>query len=430
MNNAAQRFAAAMRAFGLDRGASVAAAVSGGGDSLALALLLGAWARETGAAVFAFTVDHGLREGSRAEAEKTGGILKARGIPHEILTWQGEKPATHIQERARDMRYRLLAAACRARSIPALAVAHNLEDQIETFWMRLAHGSGLDGLAGMAPSREMDGVRVIRPLLGFTRAELRAVCSEHGAEWIEDPSNVNEKFLRARLRGFEEVLAGEGLTPQRLSQTLQKLEDARDALAQVTREKIAACAAAHDEGYVTFDKKAFAQMPGGIQRRMFARLLDCVAPQDYPAGFDALEALRADALREDFSGRTVAGCDVFPGRSGEIVICREAAAARPEEICENMIWDGRFAVSGYPVGESLAIGVLGEAGISALRKTLDKKSAVLTALEALPFKARKALPALWKGGNPVCVPHLGWNDGSVQGLEKGRVSFMGRVKIV
>lgn len=428
MDDAAKEFAAAMQRLGIDApSGGYVVAVSGGGDSLALALLLKQWAG--GARVLALTVDHGLREGSRAEAEQTGETLKKHGIEHRILTWEGDKPATHIQERARQKRYELLAAACRAENIPVLMVAHNAEDQAETFWMRLAHGSGLDGLAGMAASRDFEGVRVLRPLMGFTRAALREVCKKYGAAWAEDPSNENEKFLRVRLRGFEDVLAGEGLTPQRLSQVLQKLEDARDALRTVTQEKLDAFAMAHEAGFVTLDRQGLSSAPADIQRRMISCILHCVAPQDYPAGFEAVEAARRDMLAEGFSGRTIAGCDVSPTGADEIFFCREEAQAAPAPFSDGMVWDGRFRAAGFAPasGESLVIGVLGEKGLAALRK----KDAAQEAAKALPFKARKALPALFRNGNPVCVPHLSWTDAQDgQGLENGRFSFLGRVKIV
>src|SRR5690606_3672257 len=129
----------------------------GGGDSMALALLLHDWARARGGKILALTVDHGLRAASAAEARQTAARLAQHGIAHEILAWEGEKPCTGIQQHAREARYRLLRGACEKHGIKTLALAHNAEDQAETFWMRLAHGSGLDGLAGMAAKREEGG---------------------------------------------------------------------------------------------------------------------------------------------------------------------------------------------------------------------------------------------------------------------------------
>jgi tRNA(Ile)-lysidine synthase len=175
-------------------------AVSGGPDSLAL-LLLAAEARPL--RIEAATVDHALRSGSRAEAEMVARVCDRLGVPHRILTanWD-EKPETAIQERARAMRYRLLGEWARERRIDALLTAHHLDDQAETFLMRLARGAGVKGLAGMrrvsrAPA---SAIAIVRPLLGWRHSELEAVCSAAGLEPIEDPSNEDRQFERVRMR--------------------------------------------------------------------------------------------------------------------------------------------------------------------------------------------------------------------------------------
>ncbi len=306
---------------------TIGIAVSGGGDSMALALLLGDWiksngAKENGAALAAFTVDHKLRPEAADEARAVHEILTARGIAHEILVWEGEKPATGIQERAREARYDLLTAACRRRGIATLATAHNLEDRIETFWMRLAHGSGPDGLAGMAAAAEINGVARIRPLMGFSRARLRATCEKFGVAWFEDPSNRNEKYLRVKLRAFEETLASEGLTPQRLARTLRKLSDAKDALQFYAARAFEDCVT-EDGAAAALDLGKWKDYPADIQRRVLNMIFSTRAPQAYPAGFDATERLRLHLLDENFKGRTLAGCAVGRVKNGKVLIARE-----------------------------------------------------------------------------------------------------------
>jgi tRNA(Ile)-lysidine synthase len=179
---------------------TIGLAVSGGPDSLAL-LLLAAEARPL--RVEAATVDHALRSGSRAEAEMVAQVCDRLGVPHRILTanWD-EKPETAIQERARAMRYRLLGDWARERRIDALLTAHHLDDQAETFLMRLARGAGVKGLAGMrrvsrAPA---SAIAIVRPLLGWRHSELEAVCLAAGLEPVEDPSNEDRRFERVRMR--------------------------------------------------------------------------------------------------------------------------------------------------------------------------------------------------------------------------------------
>ncbi|MBM4438672.1 MAG: tRNA lysidine(34) synthetase TilS, partial [Actinobacteria bacterium] len=130
-------------------GTRVAVAVSGGADSLALTLLADEWARRTGRSIAALTVDHGLRPDSAAEASQVGAWLAAARIRHEVLRWEGQKPRSGIHAAAREARYRMLTSWCRENDVRDLLLAHHRDDQSETFLMRLARGSGPDGLAAM-----------------------------------------------------------------------------------------------------------------------------------------------------------------------------------------------------------------------------------------------------------------------------------------
>src|SRR5579864_2149998 len=129
-----------------ERAPRLAVAVSGGADSLMLALLADGWARVRGGGITALTVDHGLRPESAAEARQTGEWLAARGIARQTLVWNGPHPRGDIQAAARAARYRLMEGWCAEHRCLHLLTAHHLEDRAETFWLRLARGSGLDGL--------------------------------------------------------------------------------------------------------------------------------------------------------------------------------------------------------------------------------------------------------------------------------------------
>ena len=146
-----KEFAASMAALGpFERPPALAVAVSGGADSMALTLLAADWAAARRGSIVALTVDHRLRNESRAEAKQVAAWLAARGIEHKILAWTGEKPSSDVQAAAREKRYELLEDWCRRQGILHLLVAHNLDDQAETFLLRLGRGSGLYGLSGMA----------------------------------------------------------------------------------------------------------------------------------------------------------------------------------------------------------------------------------------------------------------------------------------
>lgn len=214
------------------RGSTLGIAVSGGPDSLAL-LLLAAEARPL--QVEAATVDHALRPESRAEAEMVAALCERLAVPHRILTvtW-AETPATAIQERARAMRYRLLGEWARDRGIAALATAHHLDDQAETFLMRLVRGAGVNGLAGMRRSSRApeSPVELVRPLLNWRRSELEQVCAGASIEAVADPSNDDVRFERVRIR--QALAAADWLDPQAIARSAANLAEAESALIWAT----------------------------------------------------------------------------------------------------------------------------------------------------------------------------------------------------
>ena len=155
---------------------AVLLAVSGGPDSTALMHLAAAAAQAdpTLPPLAVATVDHGLRPEARAEAEAVAGAADALGLPHHLLAWDGPKPETRLQERARQRRYDLLAGCARDIGATHIATAHTLDDQAETVLFRLMRGSGVAGLAGMAASVHRGGVVHLRPFLGVPKARLVA----------------------------------------------------------------------------------------------------------------------------------------------------------------------------------------------------------------------------------------------------------------
>src|SRR5580704_18066499 len=158
--------------------------VSGGPDSVALMLLAADWARARARAppppVYVATVDHGLRKDSRGEAEMVARWAAGLARPHAVLVWDGGKPKSRIQERAREARYQLLFDFAARIGADHLMTAHHADDQAETILFRLLRGSGVSGLSGMANSSERNGLILARPLLDHAKADLAALCESRG----------------------------------------------------------------------------------------------------------------------------------------------------------------------------------------------------------------------------------------------------------
>ena len=262
-------FAPLMAAFGpFETKPLLAVGVSGGRDSLALALLANDWARDRGGRILCLIVDHGLRAGSAGEATTTAALLAEREIAVEVLHWSGRKPASGLQEAARTARYRLLFEACRRHGILHLLVGHHADDQAETLAMRAARDSGPDGLAGMAALVEHRDGRLLRPLLSLSRARLTATLVERGISWIDEPSNTDPRFERVRLRqaGF----AAADATTDRATREEQLARLAVEALEFDLTQGAA------------LDRVAFASIGAEEGARLLGRIVQGLAGRDYP----------------------------------------------------------------------------------------------------------------------------------------------------
>lgn len=318
---------------GLGTEKSLLVAVSGGPDSVALLVLLAGWARAPGQpSLRAATVDHGLREGSAAEAGMVAALCGELDIPHETLLWTGRKPATGLQARARKARYALLAQAAARQGGAVVVTAHTLEDQAETMLMRMAHGSGPTGLAGMRARSERDGFRLARPLLGVPKARLVATLSQRDLPFASDPSNRDARFERVRWRALMPALAEAGLNAARLGLLSRRLARMEAALAVQTArlwpELLLADAGADG---VDLRFSSLVDEPDEIALRIVMRALAVVAG-DGLARLERLESCLSALLEAARGGvamaRTLSGCVLVLRRDGVLCVRREASRRR------------------------------------------------------------------------------------------------------
>ncbi len=283
----------------------IVAAVSGGPDSTCLMHLLAAWSQAgERPPVTVATVDHGLRPDSLREARSVAKWARALGFRHKILTWEGEKPDTRVQEAAREERYRLLADLARKVRATHVVTGHTLNDQAETVVMRLLRGTGVGGLGGMRPALMRSGVTLARPLLGLSKARLVATCQAGGWPYIEDPSNADPRFMRARLREkLMPLLMGEGLTPERLAGLAERARRDADALDGAAVAALAAMRLDGDEGApgesrLELDALRLKTEPDAILLRVVARaIVEVLGPETRPARLERFEALILGDLR-------------------------------------------------------------------------------------------------------------------------------------
>jgi tRNA(Ile)-lysidine synthase len=289
---------------------AVGLAVSGGPDSLALMLLAAEYARKHAAPRFiVYSVDHGLRPEAADEVLFVMREAKRLGFTGRPLRWTGRKPRTRIQEAARAARYALIAEAMRDDGAEVLVTAHHLHDQAETVLMRLAHGSGLEGLRGMDYVSEVAGITIVRPLLGVDPADLRAVVERAGLTPVADPSNADEDYERVRWRAMLPQLAALGLDAQRINQFALRARQANDALAGVAAQAQADPGEPAELTSYELDHASFSELPRATAVRILQRVLDRIGGDRKPRALAAVERLTS-RLMEGPLAATLHGCIV------------------------------------------------------------------------------------------------------------------------
>ena len=340
------------------------------------------------------TVNHDLRPEAALEAEKVREWTTALGIEHHTLVWSAPQPA---QSKARTARYDLMADWCEAHAVSWLLTAHTLDDQAETVLMRLARTASLDSLAGIPRLGHWRAIRLLRPLLSERHQTLRDMLRGLGQQWVEDPSNEDERYERVRIRKALPQLAALGITAESLSELAAQATQAVHALSCAADDWVALHAKAHDAGYCAIPRNTFAGQTKVLQARILGRLLS-----RYGAGLvpePAELAHLADWAVEGSSRRTLGGA-IIAARKAHLLIGREPGRISTAPVMVpasgEMFWDGRFTVWAKPGSQ-----IIPEfcAGTSPRHKDF-------------PAFVQKALPAVIMAGGGICIPHLGVGSGA------------------
>jgi tRNA(Ile)-lysidine synthase len=369
----------------------VGVAVSGGGDSLALLHLLHRAATHRGIALSAVTVDHRLRPESSAEAAGVARFCAGLVVPHDILVWDHGNITGNLMDQARQARLRLMADWARTRGISRVALGHTADDQAETFLMGLARSSGLDGLVGLRGLWSDHGVTWMRPLLNHTRDELRRYLLRQGIDWIDDPTNDDDRYERARARKALAALHPVGISAERLVKVIGHLQSAQEALqdrfAQFLGDEMDETA-----GALIIRFEPFFAAPDEFRRRFLAGAIRWMN-----GGARAPRSPRIATLEQALSeGRaaTLGGVQARIRRD-HIILCREADAAG-RAVANGSVWDHRWQVTG-PMPPGYAIRALGAAGLSQLPGWRD---------HGIPREILLTTPAIWDGARLVAAPLL------------------------
>lgn len=376
-------------------------AVSGGSDSLGLMVLAQRWAGMRGVTLTVATVDHQLRAESREEAQFVAQMAARYGLGHHILQWDDPKDHGNLMAQAREARYALLAR--HAKGGPVL-LGHSLDDQAETFLLRLARGSGVDGLSGMSERKRLatpcGDVMLLRPLLGVTRAQLQDHLRALGHSWVSDPSNEQAKYDRIKMRQAMPLLESLGLSPERLAQTARVMAASKEALSLRMQEAASHCVFEDIAPDVIVDPLALAQWDQDTQLRLLGQMIRYVSGAPYAPALSSLE----QAMEHVHSGRSFAVGGVLLWQNPQAAQRRVLCCREPARMCDKFprkageVWDRRWRlIRDLPEGVTLGTLTLQEAKAAAF-------------LQDWPAPLRQTRPVVLDNDGsiqPAAPPHSG-----------------------
>jgi tRNA(Ile)-lysidine synthase len=292
---------------------NLAVAVSGGVDSLALAILLNEFCQKNNIKLFAITIDHKMRESSSIEALELHKILKQKKISHQILTINWDNiPQKNIEAKLREARYELLYNFCKKNKIEHLFLGHHLNDAAENFLIRLFRGSGIDGLSVMQEISEANKIKLCRPLLNNTKDELKTFLATKKIKYFEDESNQDEKFLRNKIRKILSRFDEKNLIQKRIKKAAEEIFESKKIIDEIVVEKATEALEIKD-GYFILDVEKFQKIPKNIALKILASVLIELSGKTYKPRLLKLNNLYEWILNpNNQKKRSLYGCEIEP----------------------------------------------------------------------------------------------------------------------
>ena len=285
-------------------------AVSGGPDSLALAALSKAYTFSKKSKFHYVLIDHKIRDKSGQEAKKVKSLLKRRKINLKVLE-NKKKIFKNIQAEARNSRYEILTNYCKRNKIQTILTAHNLEDQVETFLIRLSRGSGLKGLSAMKPLSTISAkVELFRPLLDVKKYFLIKISKSIFGTYIKDPSNKNVKFLRTKVRNLKKPLEKSGIRYEQIFRSIQNLSFSKSTLEKYS-SKIFKKIIKNKKNEISINFKKYQELSHDIKLALINESIKKLRKNYYDLRSKKVANLIDSLNKKNFKKSTLGGCIFF-----------------------------------------------------------------------------------------------------------------------
>lgn len=398
---------------GFETKPTLAVAVSGGADSIACMLLAQEWAQQRDGKVIALTVNHGLRKDAQTEAHLVQSLATNHHMEHHTLNITIENPTVALQEKARNLRYRVMEQFCHQRGILHLLTAHHADDHIETLAMRAWRGSGIDGLSGIPTVHYRQHLRLLRPLLTIHKRELIAWLNHKNISWAEDPSNQNDSYERNRLR---KNLTRWPIDEAASQSFLKHMAIAKTATLHQLQQLAIKSLQTFEQGYMKLDVSHWPAQPMHTKLQLLERLTHSLGTSDQSPRYYQLEHAEKQLCTTSPNGFCLTGLQFTPASQSEWLITRELNRIAPATTLTSnqyLHWDGRFIIHSKTLpDDTYHVAALGHEGLSQLKQQPEYETKL-----ALPRTILVTLPAIWRLDQLYFLPHIeSRNESNLKGL--------------
>ena len=390
--------------------------VSGGGDSMALLHLSAEWAEENKRKIKAVTIDHGLRSSSLSECVHVKKISEKLSIEHTTLKWLA-KPSGNLQNAARNARHELFLDWTKKSKLSVVLLGHTMDDNAETIMIKLIRGSGIDGLAGISKNKKINELAIFRPLINITRDDLRKYLIMKNIQWIDEPSNFDERFERIKVRNLLPKLSDFGLTAKKLIALSSHMNRAKEAL----NGEVLRFAKQHVQqknwGDLEIKLDEFIKIPKEYQFRLLSAALLWISGKVYRPRFNSLERLII-ALNSSSLGRgsCLMGC-LIKCDEEKIILSREfSAISKPSQAVKSkFLWEKHWqlVVDSSKINNTM-IGPLGKKGLKQIENSKSFN---------VPRTALMCSVAMFDNEKVLCLPIISYGSGLKSNLIGGTESF-------
>lgn len=327
---------------------SIAVALSGGPDSMALTCLLNDWVNRKGGSLVSIIVDHNVRSESAKECKRISYWMEKKNINFKLLKLKKINLKTNIMEYTRKKRYEVILNECSKLKILHLFLGHHLNDKIETYLMRSKRFGNIIGLSSIPKIRELKSTRLIRPLLDISKERLIKTCEFYQQPWVQDPSNNNLKFERARVRLFLQKKNMKFIKSK--TKTIDNFVNKRDKYEGMISMFLLANLKFYKFGVFEIKKTNFLKLTNEIQIETMKRILTTCSGKVYPPKKESVKKIILDIFKSNKSTLTLHSC-LINSKLESITICREPIKTKitmKKELIvkkgSNALWDNRFRV--------------------------------------------------------------------------------------